>query len=320
MRNDLCIVLTARMGSERLPGKAMANIDGQPLLYWILQRLKLAGNVVLGITKNTEDDPLAGLARAMQIPFVRWQSGDVIGTIEAGWRTYYPNSKYILRGLGDMPWLATEIVERAVQIMAKTNSDAFVWSTPNVYPCYGAREFPYSLNGWQTIYNNSIQREHADQWFHEHRNSFKIVRHAPPDNVYYRNYRLEVDYPEDLQMVREVAKHMSMLAPFTSIIKFLDQHDGIAHINHERVERTGPSLFDYKLQRNLVDQMRDQPIMDWTNHWWPLPPSGKSVPIYCKSGQCLLGLADQGILFAKSGRFKSGAYLTCNCGAGLLWS
>jgi len=54
MNRDLCIIITARMASERLPGKALVDVRGQPLIYWIVRRLQAVGKVVLACVQDSQ--------------------------------------------------------------------------------------------------------------------------------------------------------------------------------------------------------------------------------------------------------------------------
>ena len=52
------VILQARMGSARLPGKTLRPILGRPMLYYVLERLKRieAANVVVLAVPDTPED------------------------------------------------------------------------------------------------------------------------------------------------------------------------------------------------------------------------------------------------------------------------
>ena len=53
-----CVVI-ARLGSSRLPGKVLKTIKNEPLLIWLLKRIKKIKyfkNIVVATTTNKEDD------------------------------------------------------------------------------------------------------------------------------------------------------------------------------------------------------------------------------------------------------------------------
>lgn len=319
MRTDLAIILTARVGSTRLPAKALADVNDKPLLYWIMRRLSAIGNVVLATTTNREDGVLLALAEAAGVPCYRGPVDDVITRMDNALNLHYPRAKYVLRGLGDCPFMAGELIERACQVMHLQRAEAFAWALPpTTWPVYGAREFPYTRTAWERIVKNSTSREHVDEYYHNHRAEFATVYHEPPKNVYFRPYRLEVDWPEDLAVIRGIAANLSMLTPLTGIIKYLDSADAVAKLNHSRVEQTGPTCYTYEVQRSWFRNLEGQPIVGWDGQLWRAP-NGKGQPVFCKAGQCLLGVAENKILFSKVARIKGDAYLNCQCGAGLHW-
>ena len=322
MISDLAIILTVRNGSQRLSSKAMAEVAGRPLVTWIIERLQQIGQVVVATTTLTDDDVLAATCQAEGVPVYRGATDDVVGRMEAARVMYAPEAKFVLRAMGDCPFMAQELITRAVEVMRKTNADAFLWAlTPSILPLYGCREFPYSLSAWAQIVKNSQTREHVDQYFHDNRHRFQIAYHeAPTENAYFRPYRLEVDYAEDLAVVRGIAQEVSLLAPVSQIVTWLDQHQKVAMLNRLQVEKTGPSCYNYQTRRSWMALMKGQPIIGWDNKVWQ-PPSDKAVPIFCKAGQCILGFSDgNGILHTKIGRIAGNAALDCACGNGLRWN
>ena len=55
------LILQARMGSARLPGKSMMDLAGEPLVGRILERVKRCtrlNDIVLAIPDTEEDKPL----------------------------------------------------------------------------------------------------------------------------------------------------------------------------------------------------------------------------------------------------------------------
>ena len=57
------IFITARMGSARFPGKALALLAGKPMLQWVAERCAATGfPVYLAIPPSRENDALADAA------------------------------------------------------------------------------------------------------------------------------------------------------------------------------------------------------------------------------------------------------------------
>ena len=318
--------MTARVGSERFPGKVLQEVEGYPLLWWITKRLEKGlknSVIVVATTQNKEDDDLAILSAQMGIPCYRYKDpDDVVGRI-SGVLENFPNAKYVVRALGDCPFMEPLILKEVVSTLDRFKADAFSWMLPpETLPVYGAREFPYSVASWSKIDKGSkgFEREHVDMWFNAHRSSFKIVYHEPPPSDYFRLYRLEVDWPEDLELVRQIAKGPGMLASIPEINRWLDSNPDVTALNSMRHEKTGPTInYDYRLRRSWYKAMSGHSIVGWDGQIWD-PPTNSATPVFCSNEHCLVGYGHEGQLFLKDGScIRGNSRITCQCGAGRIW-
>lgn len=319
--DDLAIILTARMSSERLPGKVILPVAGKPLLQWIIERLQPLGNVIVATTDDVSDAPIMEIARRLDVPLYLGSLNDVVGRMDGAVKRYLPKAEWVIRALGDCPFFATELQSYMVDTLAKYQQDIFVYALAPYAATtvvYGSRESPYSRESWNLVVQESITREHVDQFYHEHRNLFHTLYHEAPSNIYLRgHYRLEVDWLSDIELIKKIAENVGMLAPVPEIIRYLDNNSDVARINRENVEKTGLSCYDYSTQRKWMKAMEGQIIYCWDGTRWN-PPSEKAQPIFCRGGIDLLGYESDGILHTKIGRISSG-YMSCTCGSGLFW-
>ena len=73
------------MGSSRLPEKIMAVINGKPLIYWILERIKkskLLNNVIIATTNSSRDDKFCDwIKNNTNFEFFRGSETDVLKDI-----------------------------------------------------------------------------------------------------------------------------------------------------------------------------------------------------------------------------------------------
>lgn len=325
---DILTILTVRCASERLPNKALADVNGVSLTSWIIERLhQIGGHLILATTANREDDPLDEIAENAGIPIYRHEGddNDVLGRMHAV-VGMYPDARYIFRAMGDCPFVSTKIVKRAAKAMNKFKAETFSWALPpEIIPVYGSREFPYHINAWHRVVKNAKgeEREHIDQWYCNHRDRFNVLYHEGPVNDHFRTYRLEVDYPEDLELIREIAKGPGMLADVPTINLFLDNlfaNNPEKEYNRHCIEKTGPlTTYGHQKRREWYYQMVGKPIVDWKDNIWR-PTDKKAVPVFCNAGYCFLGHAWQGKLYLKEGHIITGLDLiNCQCGAKKIW-
>ena len=77
----VALILQARMGSTRLPGKSMMDLAGAPLLARIIERVKRCTRphaVLVATTRKSEDDALAELARDWGVEVFRGSENDLV--------------------------------------------------------------------------------------------------------------------------------------------------------------------------------------------------------------------------------------------------
>lgn len=92
------IIIQSRVDSNRLPGKALLEIDGKPTLQHVIERCKLSGERVVVATTNREvDDPIEAICLVTKTPCYRFmgERDDVLG------RYYWIGLKENLRAGGN---------------------------------------------------------------------------------------------------------------------------------------------------------------------------------------------------------------------------
>ncbi|MDE7169332.1 MAG: hypothetical protein K2N67_03965, partial [Mucispirillum sp.] len=98
------IIIQARMGSSRLPGKVLADICGKPMLFHIVQRLrrsKAADNIIIASSDLKEDDEVYEFCRNNGIGCFRGSSSNVLERYYECARKFHLD--IIVRVTGDCP-------------------------------------------------------------------------------------------------------------------------------------------------------------------------------------------------------------------------
>ena len=75
------LILQARMGSDRLPGKSMMPLAGKPLLYRILERVlrcQSIDQIVVAAPDTNENDILEKVANELNVSIFRGSENDVL--------------------------------------------------------------------------------------------------------------------------------------------------------------------------------------------------------------------------------------------------
>jgi spore coat polysaccharide biosynthesis protein SpsF len=109
------IIVQARMTSTRLPGKVLMDVAGQPMLAQQLHRLKqcmLADDIIVATTNNVTDDPVAELARRVQVGCFRDSEQDVLARYVGAAREACAD--VVIRVTGDCPLIDPQVADRVI--------------------------------------------------------------------------------------------------------------------------------------------------------------------------------------------------------------
>lgn len=145
------LILQARMGSDRLPGKSMMPLAGKPLLYRILERVlrcQSIDQIVVAAPDTNENDILEKVANELNVSIFRGSENDVLDR-------YYKAAKdhkadLILRIPADNFAPQPEEIEKILDFHIKNNLGGFSSNLSEVfhsgYPDgIGAEVFSFDL-------------------------------------------------------------------------------------------------------------------------------------------------------------------------------
>lgn len=120
------IVIQARMGSARLPGKSLAPIGGRSLLARVVERLLHQGElpIVLATTTLLEDDMLCEEADRLGVTVVRGSADDVLGRY--AFAASLLGAPAIVRATADNPAVDLDAPLRTLDILLRSGADYVV--------------------------------------------------------------------------------------------------------------------------------------------------------------------------------------------------
>jgi 3-deoxy-manno-octulosonate cytidylyltransferase (CMP-KDO synthetase) len=116
--NHTVAIVPARLASTRLPGKALIEIAGKPMVCWVAERAQAAANVDRVIVA-TDSQEIIDTVESMDIEAMLTASDHTSGTDRvAEVAAQIPEAQIIVNVQGDEPLISPATIERAVETMA----------------------------------------------------------------------------------------------------------------------------------------------------------------------------------------------------------
>lgn len=226
------ICLAVRLSSNRLPRKALVQIGSQTSIEHEIDRLKSTGlEVILCTSTNEQDTPLVDLADKKNIKYFRGHELNILHRfIGAAKRE---NADVVVRITGDRPLVSPEYIIKAVEHHIKTNAEythtkGLPDGTISEVMSVSALE---KANRLAEDPNNS---EYMTLYFR--RPDIFKVEHVPIEENVKRNYRITLDTPEDLELIRKIYDNLyqpGKVIPLVDIVNLLDNSPDLVKINKD---------------------------------------------------------------------------------------
>jgi spore coat polysaccharide biosynthesis protein SpsF len=215
------VVLQARMGSRRLPGKVLARINGRTIVEHCIARLGASGvPVVVATTTRSEDDRVERETRRHGADVFRGDEHDVLGRTIGAAHAF--GATEIVRATADNPLVDGSGVSRVLDLRRRVQADHVVECGMPVGTAVEA-VLVSALERAQEQITDPYDREHVTS-FIRRADGFLALRAVAPGNIRRPGLRLTVDTDEDLDFVRAVMARFpaESLPPLSDVIRVAD--------------------------------------------------------------------------------------------------
>ena len=196
------IVVQARMGSSRLPGKSLAPIAGRSLLARVVERLKTRADlpVVLVTTTLLEDDLLCEEAERLEIAVLRGSADDVLGRY--AFAASVLGVSAMVRATADNPAVDLDSPYRTLEILQRSGADYVVDYGLPLGATVEAIAVPALVRA-SALASDAYDREHVTPFIRRDARS-RAVDALAPTALRRPDLRFTVDTADDLDYMRRV--------------------------------------------------------------------------------------------------------------------
>lgn len=241
MEKRVGMIVQARMGSTRLPGKVLQPLDNSnTVLDLLIKRLKLSKNVdeiIIATTPDEKNSLIIEIARSHNISYF-------IGSEENVLERYYLCAKQfklnvIIRITSDCPFVDPVVVDNMIEFYQNNNYD-YVKNRDN------STNFPvgfdveiFSIKILRKVYDlakTTPEKEHVTFYIYTHPERFSIFSYNLKNLKKFDDLRLTIDEEDDLQMCREVYKILKGIGKpidfsIFDIINIIEKNPELMNIN-----------------------------------------------------------------------------------------
>lgn len=227
------VIIQARMGSSRLPGKILKPLGNTTILDHVVSRckqIKQVDQVVVATSDLPADDQVEQWCKQNNVLYFRGSETDVLSRYYHCAQIYHPD--YIVRVTADCPFVDYHLADKLIN---KIKQDKVDYIKVEGDLARGLIVEVFSSQAIDYIFKNGHEerhREHVTYFAYEYPNLFKSSTYQAPDYLLHPELRITVDTTDDYQMIKQIAEHtQNQLISAEAVVNFLLDHPEIAKIN-----------------------------------------------------------------------------------------
>lgn len=240
----IVIIVQARMGSTRLPGKVLKRIAGRPMLDYQMERLRRvrrAQKIVIATTTEAADQPIVDYCRSAGVDCTRGSEADVLSRYFEAAQAY--GASVVVRVTSDCPLLEPELVDLAIETF-QAQGGAYDYVSNMIEPTwpYGMAVEVFSAAALREAHQEAVdpaEREHVTPFIYWRPQRYRIKSLTMQPNL--SSLRWTVDTPEDFELVSRVLTELAPTRPefrIPDVLALLDRHPDWSQINSHIQQKT----------------------------------------------------------------------------------
>lgn len=248
-------IIQARISSTRLPGKVLLDLQGIPVLAWVVRAAKAISGidgVIVATSTDDADDAIANWCKNNKVKCSRGSLDDVLGRFANAARDN--NADVVMRITADCPLLDPAICGAVLRLFKNHNLDYASNTAPSTWPD-GLDCEVFSTKALYAAEKEArlkSEREHVTPFIYHNQYRFNVGNlTCPIQNLQVERWTL--DNAEDLEFLDKIASHLPKgRAPsYLEVLEVLDKIPDIREINKniKRNEGLTKSIGEQKINK-----------------------------------------------------------------------
>lgn len=246
------VIVAGRMKSTRLPNKAILPIAGTPSVELCLKQckgIKNAHQVILATSDLESDAVLENYTLNQSVKIWKGDPDDVIDRYLGACNHY--NIDVVVRVTADCPLVIPDIIDFLLEKHFEFGAD---YTAADNFAVGTSAEIinTHSLQKIADIFGRAEYSEYMTWYFRNNPEHFKLNIISLPEK-WTRNYRMTLDYPEDLEMFERCYSFLDPTSSFHSasdVFEVLDANPDVSKVNDHLTLK-------YKTDKELIERLNE---------------------------------------------------------------
>ncbi len=238
--SGILVVVQARAGSTRLPGKVLLPLGQSTVLEVMLARVqatRLGTRIVVATTEDPADDAI--VAAANRAGAMVWR-GHPTDLLDRHYRAAQAlGAEHVAKIPSDCPLIDPRVIDQVLGWYLD-HMDRLDYAS-NLHPAthpdgndVEVMRVSALADAWREA-TEPFEREHTTPFLWNRPERFRLGNVTwTPGRDGSRSHRLVLDYPEDYEVLQHVYRAIGEARPHSSVerlVEWLDAHPDVAHLN-----------------------------------------------------------------------------------------
>jgi len=232
------------MNASRFPGKVLADMAGRPAIERMVDRVKrceLVDEVVIATTTSPGDEAIVNWARDAGVAHFRGSEDDVLRRVVDAQRAH--GADIVVELCGDCPLSDPGMIDLGIKMFLEADCEIVSSARAPSWPA-GIDVQVFRLHHLEEVersVSDPAVREHVSLYFYEHPERYRCVDLLAPERYRHPEWRLLLDYPEDLVLLSEIQRRVEPRAGkafgIEPVVELLEREPALLDINRHCIDK-----------------------------------------------------------------------------------